>query len=344
MAQVMKKRRLVNAGRRRMTAKQIKFFGTARQRAALKNSRRRRNLGPRHKGRRRNQGAGVVSQVEHAAERAIEKIEDLAESALGGVTHLGNRGRRRNVGEILTVLPANPGRRRRRMAATRTKNRRRSNRGRVRASNRSRRRNRNQGRARHRNRTRRRMSNPKVVVRYRNRARRHNFRYRRRNPNFLAGDAGKVVGVLGGAAVTGIISNYLPSNLTQGWMGYLTTSVVAVVLGQVAGKAMRNSAVGTYVTVGGLLIVGLKILQQFMPQLQLPFTLASTSAGTGLITGSNFYVPQVNVPGSMATFVTPAGITGAIPVAAPVAATGMHGLGAQPLVGLRSIRRVGRFR
>lgn len=151
-----------------------------------------------------------------------------------------------------------------------------------------------------------------------------------------------MVGVLGGAAVTGIISNYLPANLTQGWMGYLTTSVVAVVLGQVTGKAMKNTALGTWVTVGGLLIVGLKILQQFMPQLQLPFTL-STSSGTGLITGSNFYVPQVNVPGSMATFVTPAGITGAIPVAAP-AATGMHGLGAQPLVGLRSIRRVGRFR
>jgi hypothetical protein len=42
--------------------------------------------------------------------------------------------------------------------------------------------------------------------------------------------------------------------------------------------------------------------------------------GLGLITSSNFYVPQVNLPGSMATFVLPA----AIPVAAPVcSATGM---------------------
>ena len=30
--------------------------------------------------------------------------------------------------------------------------------------------------------------------------------------------------------------------------------------------------------------------------------------GLGLITSSNFYVPQVNLPASMASFVTPAGI------------------------------------
>jgi len=39
----------------------------------------------------------------------------------------------------------------------------------------------------------------------------------------------------------------------------------------------------------------------------------------GLISPSSFYVPQVNRPGSMATFVTPAGI----PAAAPVPATSM---------------------
>ena len=30
--------------------------------------------------------------------------------------------------------------------------------------------------------------------------------------------------------------------------------------------------------------------------------------GLGLITSSNFYVPQANLPGSMASFVTPAAI------------------------------------
>ena len=47
--------------------------------------------------------------------------------------------------------------------------------------------------------------------------------------------------------------------------------------------------------------------------------------GLGLITSSNFYVPQVNLPGSMATFVRPA----AIPIAVARAKTGMglRGLG-----------------
>lgn len=343
MAQVMKKRRLVNAGRRRMTAKQIKYFGTARQRAALKNSRRRRNTGPkrRHVGRRRNQGGDVVSRVERAAEHAIEKIEDLAENALGGVTHLGNRGRRRNVGEILTVLPANPGRRKK-MAATRTKNRRRSNRGRVRASNRSRRRNRNRGAVRrHRNRSR--MANPKVIVRYRNRARRHNYG-RRRNPDFLRGDAGAVVGVLGGAAVTSILTGFLPSNFTTGWMGYIATGVVAAVQGQVIGKVFKNQKLGNWLTVGGMVIVALKIAGDM--GFQIPgLTTSSGTSGMGMITGSNFYVPQVNMPGSMASFVTPAGITGAIPVMpAASAGAGMHGLGQQYHPGFRSMRRVGRLR
>jgi hypothetical protein len=47
---------------------------------------------------------------------------------------------------------------------------------------------------------------------------------------------------------------------------------------------------------------------------------ASTGSltGLGLITGSNFYTPQVNEPGSMASFYTPAGVTAAVRVPAPV--------------------------
>jgi hypothetical protein len=44
--------------------------------------------------------------------------------------------------------------------------------------------------------------------------------------------------------------------------------------------------------------------------------------GLGLITSSNFFVPQVNVPGSMASFVTPA----AIPISAIAANGGKTGL------------------
>jgi hypothetical protein len=40
-------------------------------------------------------------------------------------------------------------------------------------------------------------------------------------------------------------------------------------------------------------------------------------SGLGMITGSNFYVPQVNMPGSMASFVQPAGISAPLLMPAP---------------------------
>lgn len=176
-----------------------------------------------------------------------------------------------------------------------------------------------------------------MVVRYRNRRanRRHNPR-RRRNPDFLQGDFGKVIGLLGGATVTGMITGFLPSTMMTGMMGTITTGVVAVVAGQVAGSALQNKNLGNWVTLGGLLIVGLQLLQQFFPTLQLPFTAASSAgtSGMGLITSSNFYVPQVNLPGSMASFVTPAGIP--LPVAAAPSGAGMGQL--------RAMRRIGRLR
>lgn len=359
---VLKRRRLVNPGRRRrMTPAQIRFFGTKRQKAAL-----RRNKGfqrvlrkrtatrsisaqdryktGRHQARYRkryglgNQGS-LVGRVEHAAERAIDRIEDVAEDALKGAG-LSNRGRRRNrrrrnVGEILTVVPANPGRRRRSM--TRTKHRRRNRRRRnwrdPRTGLSNRRRRRNRGR-RH---------NPRVVVRYRNRRHHRRNRGRRRNPGLLTGNIGAIVGVLGGAAVTKVVTGLLPPTFMQGWTGYIATGVAAVVLGKGAGMVTRNRAFGNWVMIGGMLIVALELMGQFFPQLQLPFGLTSGTSGMGLISSSNFYVPQVNMPGSMASFVTPAGVTGAIPVV-PAATSGMHGLGQQFSPGLRTMRRIGRMR
>lgn len=151
------------------------------------------------------------------------------------------------------------------------------------------------------------------------------------------------MGVLGGAAVTKILVGILPSTMTTGMMGYLATGVGAVVAGQVARRVV-NPQFGNWVMIGGLLIVALELVNQFFPTLQLPFGLTSTgTGGLGLISSSNFYVPQVNMPGSMASFVTPAGITAAIPVV-PTTATGMHGLGAQFSPGLRTMRRIGRMR
>lgn len=364
---VMKRRRLVNAGRRRrMTPAQIRFFGTKRQKAALKNARFRAHFSKKTSGHsrkirrarkrgsaiqaayyssqrsrrlRRNQG-DIVSRVAHTAERAIDRVEDLARDALGSVTRTVNRGRtsnrgRRNVGEILTVVPGNPGRRRRRM--TRTHNRRRNRRRnwrdpRTGLSNRRRRHNRGRRHSRR--------HNPRVTVRYRNRRyRRHN---RRRNPGLLTGNVGAIVGVLGGATVTKMLTGFLPSTLMQGWTGYLTTGIAAVAVGRGVGMLTKNRQFGNWMMVGGLMIVALEALGQFFPTLKLPFGLSTGTSGMGLISSSNFYVPQVNLPGSMASFVTPAGVTGAIPVV-PTSA-GMHGLGQQFAPGFRTMRRIGRMR
>jgi hypothetical protein len=179
-------------------------------------------------------------------------------------------------------------------------------------------------------------------VRYRNRRRRHNYGRRRRNQGlggFLGGDAGKVVAVLGGATVTTLITSFLPANWKTGIMGSVTTAAVAVVGGNVAGRMLGNRQMGNWMTIGGLVIVGLQLLNQFFPTLQTG--LMPGTAGLGLLSSSNFYVPQVNMPGSMASFVTPAGIPA--PVVLPAGA-GMRGLGAAPIVGLRSLRRVGRMR
>jgi hypothetical protein len=184
-----------------------------------------------------------------------------------------------------------------------------------------------------------------VVVRYRNR--RHNRRHnRRRNQGegFLRGNVGAVVGVLGGAALTKVITGFLPSNLTTGYLGWLTTGVVAVAQGQIVGRAFRQRQLGNWLTVGGLVVLGLQIINQFIPTLGLPFTLAPSTPGTsgmGLITSSNFYVPQVNLPGSMASFVTPAGI----PVPVVVPKTAMSGIGATGTSTMNSgLRRIGRLR
>lgn len=155
--------------------------------------------------------------------------------------------------------------------------------------------------------------------------------YRRRNQGaMLTGKAGAVIGILGGAAITKTITSFLPANLNIGVTGYLTTAIVAVLSGQVIGRTFNKRELGNWVTIGGLLIVGMDLLKQFVPGVQLPFGMS----GMGLITDSNFYVPQVNLPGSMARFVTPAGIPA--PVVVPAAAAA--GMGAT------NQRRIGRMR
>lgn len=335
--QVLKKRRLVNPGRRRrMTPGQIKYFGTKRQKAALRNRRHHRNTGRR----RRNQG-GIVSQAEHAAAGAIRAVERAAEDAIHSVTGVVNPGRRRNVGEILTVIPAgNPGKRRRknRMAATR-RNRRRVVHNRRRMHNRRRRRN-PTVRRRH---NRRRSMNPKVIVRYRNRRHNRHRGRRRRNPGLgaLGPEVNMAVGTVAGLLLTTTITKTLTTSTgfipSTGIMAVLATGVVGFAQGMIVRQF--NRSLGTSMTIGGLAAAVYELLAQYFPAFTLPCPTTSGTSGLGLLTSSNFYVPQVNLPGSMASFVAPA----AIP--APVVMSGgkMSGLGYGSSQ-MRTFRRTGRLR
>lgn len=278
MAEILKRRRLVNPGRRRrrMTAKQIRFFGTKRQRAALRHTRKRRNYGTRRG-------------------RAFSRW-GIKHHIRGHNPHRRRRNRRRkNIGEILTVH-VNPGRRK-----GMAKQRRRTRRHVV-----------------HHRRHHQRRSNPVYVMHRRrrrhnsvyNRRRRNRRHYsRRRNPfggSFFSGVFGKAVGVVGGYALTKIIAAQLPAQFTQGVLGYVGIGVVAFAQGKIVGKVAKNSAVGNDMVVGGITYLVGKIMSDYFPSFNLGLS------GMGMIAPSSFYTPQVPLPGVMGNFVVPS----AVPVAA----------------------------
>jgi hypothetical protein len=277
-----------------MSAKQIKFFGTKAQKAALKS--RRKNTSHRKKRRNFPGGSRIRTWTKGRTGKTIT------------VTRHRNRGRKRvsrktNVGEILTASLSglNPGRkkmaRREKHHIKRTHNRRRHN------------------------------PSVRTVVRYRSRARRR-VHGRRRNPSFFSGKVGKVVGVLGGAAVTSLISaNFIPAQFNTGIVGYFASGVVAFAQGKLIGKVTKNTALGDDMVIGGLAYVALRVISDMVPSLSnmLPFKLN----GMGMIAPSSFYTPQVNMPGSMSSFVTPA----ALPAPVAVSAAAMHGLGRGRRVG-----------
>lgn len=277
MATVAKRRTLVNPGRRRrnrgkrkMTAKQIRFFGTKRQRAALRSSGKRKR-------RRRN-----------------PSLFKRASRAVGSLVGTRKRRRRRkssNVGEIITIglSGANPGTRKRR--STRVAKRRKRRVSRARPVRRRRRRNVavvNPRRRRRRNYGVRRRRRTNYGIRRR--------RGHRRNPGMLSGRFGQVAGVIGGATVTGFICNTLvPVGLRTGIVGYLSTAAVAMLQGTVAGKFLKSSKLGADMTLGGFVYLGLKIANDLVPSLAAASPIGLRGRrGVGLIVGgNNFVLPRV---------------------------------------------------
>jgi hypothetical protein len=330
---VSKSRRLVNPGRKRkLSALQKLFFGSKRQRAAVARK-------------------GNPKRRKATYQRATGKRKTVS-----------YRKRKRNVGHIVTVLPAglNPGRRKRRFKKN-AKNRlvivngRSSmakgsgrvisgygstvmNKGRKRMAKRrtrrvnshrvTRRRRRNPV---YRGRIRRGMykysSNPRRRRSYSRRRRnpgvtRHHRRYRR-NPFGIGGSgiATKVLGVIGGVAVTKLLCGFLPATFQTGIMGYAATAAIAVLQGKLVGKFSKSPQLGTDMMVGGLAYLTAKVLNDFLPSIG-SYT---GIAGIGLIGPSSFYTPQVNRNNSMGAFMVPQAVTGYVGanMPAPVAHAGV---------------------
>lgn len=155
----------------------------------------------------------------------------------------------------------------------------------------------------HRKRTRR---NPTTYVARRRRVRNVRHHTGRRNPNF-AGTGMKVVGVIGGAALTKLVTAMLPASFQTGILKYLATGVVAFGLGWGVGKVGKSPELGSNITVGGLTLLGLQVLSDFVPGIA-AYSGLNVSGMGNLITPSSFYTPQVPMTGTMTQFVVPANV------------------------------------
>jgi len=163
--------------------------------------------------------------------------------------------------------------------------------------------------------------NPRVV--YASRRRRFNPR-RRRNPD-VRGVGTKVLGIIGGAALTKLVTAMLPASFQTGILKYIGTGVVALGLGWSVNKFGHSPTLAENVTAGGLTLLGLQVLSDLVPGLA-AYSGLSVSGMGNILASSSFYTPQVNSGNSMTRFVTPAGVTQAIPVAVSTH-KGLKGMG-----------------
>lgn len=289
-----------NPTKRKLTLAQKLHFGTKRQRAAAKLSL--SMAGKKRRVRSSNSGSTrrVAKQFEYADKtyRSNSKIP-FAKAKYKMASWLKRKkvrdARIGNPGEIITLagLAGNPGRlkTKRKVGNNMAKRRRKSVSG-----------------VRRRVRRTRRASNPKVIVRYRNHAHRKTHRrratsvvrrrrsQRRSNPGFLSGGVGMLVGIFGGAALTGAIAARIPGQLSSGIAGYLTTGVIAYAQGTLAGKLLKNPSLGKNMVTGGLIYLGLKVAGDLIPGLSLPFGLSGLGA---IASPSSFAYPQIPAPNTM---------------------------------------------
>lgn len=290
--------------KRKLSPKQIAFFGTPRQKAALRASRaRKRNAGTYsiRKTKKRfgtKVSAGFGQRISTTLGRDLRRLTKKA------------KPRKKNIGEIVSISLAglNPGKKRNTGMAKRRKAR---NAGTAYGrswSNYSptpaRKRRKNSGTARRRTMThRKRRMNP--VYRVKRVARRRNAG----TPRMLSGVLGKAIGIIGGAVATRYATQFILGGSNNGIMGYLGNAVSAFALGWGTGK-LAGREMGTNVMIGGFVSTILRVITDQTSlgkyiNLSLQGAGKGGDIGMGIIQDSSFSMPQVNMPGSMTTFVTP---------------------------------------
>jgi len=269
-----RRRRKARAKRHNLSAKQIKYFGTSAQKAALKRSRAAKRSNASRK-------ATTVRHKRHTRRRAAK---------------------RRNIGEILSLTLGNPPRKARK---ARRKNAARKMKGATMAATRkrrSRRRAPNSGGTRRR--TRRRAASTRRHSRrstYRMNAgprrRRRNTRHhatrrrntRRRNPG-MGGFGAEIMDTLwmiGGAVGTQMLTQAVLQGNNVSWMGYAGNLVAGFALSFGVGKAFKMPAAGKAIFKGAILQVVLRVLRD-----QTPFGQYTSSIGMGDYLASNWVTPQ----------------------------------------------------
>lgn len=362
---VLKKKRLVNSGRRKlvtrkrknptrrkMTAKQIKYFGTARQKAALKSSRKRRRNGRIKKlplaGKPRRSFRKALTSVRYAKKFGKSAKRKGSVSRADLFKNPRRRKRRSNPSSIVSVtLPSilgmNPGRKRRKvrrnsggiLSFLKGTNNKPMAKRRKRASHRRNPiyRGKTTGAGRkYLKRTKGAYvytSNPRRrrYSRRANPSRRHYSR-RRRNPGILSGRTAqwgvKIAGFFGGFGATHVAMGFVPSQFAGGYMGLFASALVATLQARFLGP-LASKVIGANVTpsmqFGGYTYVGLQVLNTFFPGVAAQLGIR----GVGVLARSSFYTPQVPRPGSMTQFFAPATTMQAIAAAIP--AGGMAGVG-----------------
>lgn len=303
MATLVKRRVLFNPGRKRrkrangkrkMSIKQIRIFGTPAQKAALKRRRKSNPSVRRKRKRRANIGEIVTLSLGKRSNSGRKRRKRRTNTVMARP----KRRRRANSVRRRRVSRANPVRRRRRRRANIGVTRRR--RRRANPVRRARRRRVNSGVRR-----RRRYSSRANSGRRRYSRRRSNSGRRYRRNVGVITNIEKALGVTAGAVVTNYAMSWLASyspSLTSGPLSYATIIALGMAEGWVVSKFLKKPQLGENIAVGAIVLAAIKAVQQYLPTVSTGLS-GFRRRGLGVLGASSFTYPQVlSKPGNFAQF------------------------------------------